>query len=615
MREVGTGSINDVRRALSLLPRRDRLLLVGLTGFQTILALADLVAIAALGLVTASAAAIATGTPVSVPSPFGALGTAMSSPRIVLLVAVGAGLLLITRSIVSFLGTRRTFRFLANRQAMISSRLADELLSRPLLHVMSRSTQESALALTRGVSALTVGILGQSVVIVSEASLTLVLLAGLAFIDLWLTLFTALFFGSIAISLYVLLGRWAVRIGRREATADAKGIRQIQEAIRGYREVMVSGRRGVYTARFKELVWEVAQVQADRMMVTTIGKYVFEMALIVGAGLLILSQALQGNLAAAASTIVVFFAAASRIMPALLRLQGALLMLGLERGASHLVDSLLEESGSLDPASIVSAEKLKDLYQQSENGYPGFVGTLDVQDVSLRYPSGVQSALSDVTIHVDEGRSIALVGPSGAGKSSLADVILGVVSPDSGYVRISGRLPDEAIKRWPGVLAYVPQDVAIVDGTVRANVAMGLPEALIDDDRVREALHRAHLTRFLDEYREGLDTLVGEHGIKLSGGQRQRLGLARALYTRPRFLVLDEATSALDAQTEFDISQTVSEMSGEVTRVIVAHRLATIRSSDVVVYLDHGRVIASGTFDEVRIAIPDFDRQAELLGL
>lgn len=210
---------------------------------------------------------------------------------------------------------------------------------------------------------------------------------------------------------------------------------------------------------------------------------------------------------------------------------------------------------------------------------------------------------------------MALVGPSGAGKSSLADVILGVIPPDAGLVQISNCPSAEVVREWPGVLAYVPQDVSIVDGTVRANVAMGLPEALVDDDRVREALDRAHLTNFLNEQRDGLDTLVGEQGVKLSGGQRQRLGIARALYTRPRFLVLDEATSALDAQTEFDVSETIAEMSGEVTRVIIAHRLATIRNCDVVVYLDRGRVVASGTFDEVRTAIPDFDRQAELLGL
>jgi ABC-type multidrug transport system fused ATPase/permease subunit len=285
----------------------------------------------------------------------------------------------------------------------------------------------------------------------------------------------------------------------------------------------------------------------------------------------------------------------------------------LSSGTSLLTWDLLEELNGSTADDRITADRLRDMYRLSQQGYPGFVGTLQVTDATLTYPGATEFALDGVSIAVSNGEAMALVGPSGAGKSTLADVILGVIAPDAGVAEISGHPASEVVREWPGALAYVPQDVAILDGTVRENVAMGLPEALINDDRVQEALHRAHLSSFLNECREGLDTLVGEHGVKLSGGQRQRLGIARALYTRPRFLV--EATSALDAQTEFDISETITEMSGEVTRVIIAHRLATIRNCDVVVYLDHGRVVASGTFDEVRNAIPDFDRQAELLGL
>lgn len=615
MRVPQADLVRDVRRALSLLSRRDRAVLVGFMGFQSSLSLLDLAAIGALGLVTAAAAALASEQPVAVPAPFGAVADLMTSPSAVIWAAVAAGILLLVKSIISFWGTRRAFRFLANRQAMISSRLAGELLSRPLLQVFRRSTQENSFALTGGVQAMTVGLLGQLVIVVTEISLTAVLLAGLLFVDPWLTVFTGLFFGLLATCLHFLLAGWAERIGQRESIAAARGTQQIQEAIGGYREVVVSGRRGVYTTRFQSLVWDVAKVQSDRMMITSISKYVFELALIVGAGLLLLSQAALGDLASGAATVVVFFVAASRIMPALMRLQGATLAMKFSSGTSQLSWHLLDDLNSTLPDESVGTKKLQDMYQLGEQGYVGFVGNLNVLRVGLSYEGSSSPALHDVSIELPEGRSLALVGPSGAGKSTLADVILGVIVPDEGQVRVSGFPAPEVVRRWPGVLAYVPQDVAIIDGTVRTNVAMGLPESLVDDNRVREALNRAHLSGFLEECRDGVDTMVGEHGVKLSGGQRQRLGIARALYTRPRFLVLDEATSALDAQTEFDISETIAEMSGEVTRVIIAHRLATIRNCDVVVYLDHGRVIASGTFDEVRTAIPDFDRQAELLGL
>jgi len=207
------------------------------------------------------------------------------------------------------------------------------------------------------------------------------------------------------------------------------------------------------------------------------------------------------------------------------------------------------------------------------------------------------------------------VGSTGAGKSTLADVIIGVLEPDSGSVTISGASPREAISRWSGAIAYVPQSVALVVGSVRENVALGLPADAIDDDMVWEALQRAHLADFLRNSREGLDTYIGERGMRLSGGQRQRLGIARALYTRPRLLVLDEATSALDAETEGAIVRTLDELEGEVSTITVAHRLATVRRADQLLYLEDGRIIAHGTFDEVRGQVKDFDRQASLLGL
>ena len=235
--------------------------------------------------------------------------------------------------------------------------------------------------------------------------------------------------------------------------------------------------------------------------------------------------------------------------------------------------------------------------------------------VTITYPGADRPALLDASAHVEPGHSLALVGSTGAGKSTLADVILGVLDLDAGSVLISGVTPREATQRWPGAIAYVPQSVGLTEGTIRENVALGLPDIAIDDDMVWDALERAHLAEFLRETREGLDTVVGERGVRLSGGQRQRLGIARALYTRPRLLVLDEATSALDAETEQSITKTLQDLEGEVTTVTIAHRLATIRHADEVLFLREGVIVARGTFDEVRASTPDFDRSARLLGM
>ena len=607
--------LTDLKRSLSLLSRRDQRILGLLVAFQLALAFLDLAAIAALGLVTSLAAASATGQSASfLPGLSDLLGNP-PTPTAILLLALGAGVLLVVKSALSFWGTRRAFRFLANRQAMVASKLANELLSRPLLLVQRRSSQENAQALTGGIHSMTVGILGQSGIIPTEVALVSVLLIGLLTVDPILTLFTAAFFLIVAAALHFLLAKWAVRIGQREARAAAASTAAIQESLRGYREVTVSGRRGVYTGRFHDLVWQVAQVQSDRMMISAIGKYVFEVALIVGAGLLVLAQVAAGTVTEAAAIIVVFFAAASRIMPALMRLQGATLSLKMATGTAQLSIDLIEELNETEPAEPVSTEVLERMHAESAHGYPGFSGRIELNDVLLVYPDTTDPALEEISLSVPSGSSLALVGSTGAGKSTLADVILGVISPDAGRVQVGGHAPSEIVLRWPGAMAYVPQDIAIINGTVRQNVAMGLPDHLAHDDRVWEALERARLSEFLLTSREGLDTVVGEHGVKLSGGQRQRLGIARALYTSPRLLVMDEATSALDADTEAAVTDTFTSMSGEVTLVIIAHRLATIRHCDQVAYLSHGRLVASGTFADVRTEVPDFDRQAQLLGL
>ena len=607
--------LQGIRRSLRLLPRRDQRVLAGLVLFQFSLALLDLLAIAALGVVASLAASAATGQVSSfLPTLSNVLGDP-PSPGAVITVAMGAGSLLVLKSALSFWGTRRAFRFLANRQAIIASRLANELLSRPLLQVQRRSSQENAFALTTGVNAMTVGVLGQAVIIASEVALITVLLVGLFAVDPVLTLFTAVFFSTVAFTLHLLLAKRAVRIGDRQARYSALATAAIQEALRGYREVTVSGRRGVYTERFQEVVWRTARVQSERMMITSIGKYVFEVALIVGAGLLVFTQSLSSSLSSAAAIIVVFFAAASRIMPALLRLQGATLEYKVSTGTAQLSVDLINDLRSSEASDPVQLSMLERMFEESSRGYPGFSAHIHVSRLTLVYPGAQAPALNDVSISVCPGSAFALAGSTGAGKSTLADVILGVLAPDDGDVRIGGLTPDQSVLRWPGAMAYIPQDVAIVNGTVRDNVAMGLPGHLVSDERVWEALERSRLADFLSEHREGLDTVVGEHGVKLSGGQRQRLGIARALYTRPRLLVMDEATSALDAETEASITATFDAMSGEVTRVMIAHRLATIQHCDQVAYLKEGRIVACGTFSEVRVAVPDFERQAQLLGL
>jgi len=193
--------------------------------------------------------------------------------------------------------------------------------------------------------------------------------------------------------------------------------------------------------------------------------------------------------------------------------------------------------------------------------------------------------------------------------------LLGVLTPISGNVKISNVAPLVAVVKWPGAVSYVPQDVTISNGTIKENVSLGFSSEFVSDEMVWDALDIAQLSDFVKQLPDKLDTKVGERGTKISGGQRQRLGIARAMFTKPKLLVLDEATSSLDGQTESDISDAINILKGDVTVVMIAHRLSTVRHADMVVYLEQGKILAQGTFEEVRAQVPDFDKQAQLMGL
>jgi ABC-type multidrug transport system fused ATPase/permease subunit len=218
-------------------------------------------------------------------------------------------------------------------------------------------------------------------------------------------------------------------------------------------------------------------------------------------------------------------------------------------------------------------------------------------------------------MHIKPGNFVAIVGPSGAGKTTLIDLLLGVLVPDAGTISISGVTPSEAVKKWRGAISYVPQDIALSNGTIRENVILGYPSISATDELVMAALRIAQLERFVRDSEAGLETFVGERGSRLSGGQRQRLGIARAMLTKPRLLVLDEATSSLDGETEADISLAINALRGSTTILMIAHRLSTVREADLVVYMEEGRIVSLGTFEEVRSAVPKFQIQAKLMGL
>jgi ABC-type bacteriocin/lantibiotic exporter with double-glycine peptidase domain len=220
-----------------------------------------------------------------------------------------------------------------------------------------------------------------------------------------------------------------------------------------------------------------------------------------------------------------------------------------------------------------------------------------------------------INLEINEGEFVAIVGPSGAGKTTLIDLILGILEPTHGQVLVSEEKPLSSINLWPGSIAYVPQAALIVNGSIKENIQLGFPDAERNIELIWDALQMSGFDEFVKSLPGEIDYEVGEKGARLSGGQRQRLVIARALFSKPRLLVLDEATSALDGQTESDVSRSVLALRGKTTVLMIAHRLSTVTSADKVIYIDGGNLVAQGSFAEVRRKVPDFEKQAQLMGL
>ena len=604
-----TSSAN-FRQAVGILSKGDKRKLAIATFIQVFLGILDLFGVLAIGLLgTLSITGIQSREPgnrVNTVLSFLGLGNSTFQSQAI---AIGgaAVLLLVGRTIFSIIFTRRILYFMSRRGASISANLISRFLAQPFLVIQRWSSQEALYAVTRGVEVIALQILALSVVLIADVSLLIILVIGLFIVDPITSVGTVLIFGVIAFVLYKLMHERAGRIGMRNAELAIRSNEKIIEVFSSFRESVVRNRRDYYAREIAKTRYELSDLSAEINFMPYISKYVIETTVIVGAVLIGAVQFVMKDASHAVATLAIFVAAGTRIAPAVLRIQQGTVMIKGGLGIAKPTLDLVAFLGST-PVGINLDDEVK-------TEHIGFEPALDILNVSITYPEKAEKALSNISVKADPGTVIAVVGPSGAGKTTLVDVLLGVLEPDNGSVHISGVTPLDAISRWPGAIAYVPQDVLVANGTIRENVALGYPLEAATDELVNDAIRIASLSEFVTALPEGLDTNLGERGAKISGGQRQRIGIARALFTKPKLLVLDEATSALDGGTEESISSDIQKLKGSTTVVLIAHRLSTVRDADLVLYMDKGEIVARGTFEEVRNAVPDFDRQAKLMGL
>lgn len=597
-------------RSFNILTRPEKYRIFLTVAVQILLSFLDLIGVALIGMLGSLAisgvGSRSPGNRVSAVLDFLHLGNSNLQMQASIL-ASAAVFVLILKTLVSVILLRRTSFFLVRRGAVLSARLLSKMLSQSIVHVQERSLQQTLYLVTSGIDSITMGVLNVSVQMSSDALLLLILAIGLIVVDPAMALSSVLVFSIIAFILYRLLAVRSQDLGQSQAVLTVKNSERTLEVLNSYRELVVRNRRSYYSREIGRIRMQLADVLAERSFMPNISKYVMEVTVLVGSFGIAAIQFVLNDAAHAVAVLSVFFAASTRIAPAILRIQQGSLTIRGSLGSALPTLQLIDELDSVTP--------IENVEDGVSTTHIGFDPKVTISNLSFTYPNSLKPALDSINLEIQSGNFCAFVGPSGAGKTTLTDVLLGILEPSSGNVTISGKAPKECIRNWPGALGYVPQDVLVTNGTIRENVALGFPSIVATDELVLEALSVAQLLPFIDESPKGMDSHVGDRGTRMSGGQRQRLGIARALFTKPKLLVLDEATSSLDGETESNISDSLRNLKGEVTVILIAHRLSTVINADLVVYIDNGRVIATGSFQEVRSQVPDFDRQAMLMGL
>jgi ATP-binding cassette, subfamily B, bacterial PglK len=596
-----------LRSALSLFDRRTRMGFAGFALGFAVFSFLDAVALVLVAIALSDTGAIAQGADtVKLPSSLRSVGAAVGMGSSVSLAALVAATLclMLAKSVLAAWFTRRSVRFFARHDTALGKRIISRQLNATWLEHTQRDESETQRDAVFSSTALVQEFLGAVVLSWAEVCTIVAIAVAVLFSDPLVALVGGLYAVVLASALQHYVRGRMNSAGEQNFRAEAAVLKTMQQALSTFKELLVRGRTSVFADVAALQRRGLAEAHAETTYVTSLARYVLEGGLVIGIGLVGTVAIIVDGAASAAGAIVFFAAAGFRVLPAIQRLQ---VNLATARYRTPYIRTVLDQ---LEPQRIDDLETPK-----LELDGPRLRGRVELRHLSFSYPARVPPALNCVSLDILEGQRVALVGPTGAGKTTLADAVLGLLNLEPGSVLVDGADILESLPEWRRSVGYVPQVISLVDDSVAANVALGWLDADIDRERVWRALEKAQADQFVRELPNGLDTHLGERGVRIAGGQRQRIGIARALYTRPSFLVLDEATSALDVETERMVMEAVENLHGEITVLVVAHRLATVRSADLVVFIEDGEVRAQGTFGEVVRAVPRFAEHARLAGL
>jgi len=457
---------------------------------------------------------------------------------------------------------------------------------------------------TYEVSRILTGVLQNGIGLVTNVVTILAIVASIVVVNPIVAVFAAVAVGGTYTLVYLLTRRRLLRNGRIQSEASAERWKVLNEGLGGIKEIMVLGTRGVFSRAFESLSWKVSRVQANTQVISVSPRFVLESVSVGGLVIvaLVLSSGGKGD-GSWLAQLTFLGLAAYRLLPAIQQVFYAIARMR----ADHASFERVYEDLRLG----VRRDKVVDREARARNEDAWPIRSIELRNASFRYQPDRPLALRGVDLHVPVGTSVAFVGPSGSGKTTAADLILALLRPEAGQLLVDDEpITGENLARWQSALGYVPQSIFLTDNSIAENIALGLRRDQIDMEQIRRVGRMAQVDEFVTLLPKGYDEIVGERGVRLSGGQRQRIGIARALYRNASVLVMDEATSALDGLTEQEVMSAIEGLQGQRTIILIAHRLTTVRHCDRIFEFEEGRVVRSGTYEELLEQSERFRRMA-----
>lgn len=471
-------------------------------------------------------------------------------------------------------------------RASLSYRLFTGYLQQPWTFHLQRNSAQLILNATTEVNELISQALLPGILVISEGLVLLGIVVVLFVVQPLGAVFIVGTVGLASIGFQRIIRKHIIGWGQARQYHDGLRIQHLQQGLGGAKDVKLLGREAEFFARYHTHNLLSSLVSQRQKTLLEFPRLWLELLAVIGLSVLVFAMLGQGKpLDALLPTLGLFAAAAFRILPSVNRVLGAIQ--GLRYGLP-VISTLHQEVTHLDSTIIPSRTHLL-----------SFNHEISIEQVHYKYINAKSEALNEINLRIPFGASVGFTGTSGAGKSTLVDILLGLLPPLSGQIKVDGVDIQTNLRGWQDQIGYVPQSIYLTDDSIRCNVAFGLAKNMIDEIAIERAIKAAQLEDFVNTLPEGLDTAVGERGVRLSGGQRQRIGIARALYHDPAVLVLDEATSALDIATEKDVMEAVNALHGKKTIIIVAHRLTTVADCDFLYKMEKGKVVQQGRFDLV----------------